>query len=152
MLTFNYGSPYFWDKVVLTKFISGCPMDWDLISGTSWFYKSKTEKVQEAESLPFCPTDAAFFVHISVLFTHPWSKLMPENLFAGISLQSPQSATTPWILALDSVLLPYLQSKVETIFFPSGLLRWAHKAQTARRNFCPFATISISDNTDNTAW
>ena len=45
MLTFNYGSPYFWDKVVLTKFISGCRMVWDLICGTSWSYKSRTEKV-----------------------------------------------------------------------------------------------------------
>ena len=26
MLTFDYGSPYFWDKVVLTEFISGCRM------------------------------------------------------------------------------------------------------------------------------
>ena len=41
----TYGSPYLWDKVVLTKFISGCRMVWDLICGTSWFYKSKTEKV-----------------------------------------------------------------------------------------------------------
>ena len=45
MLTFNYGSPYLWDKFVLTKFISGCHMVWDLICGTSRFYKSKTEKV-----------------------------------------------------------------------------------------------------------
>ena len=45
MLTFNYWSPYFWDKNMLTKFISGCRMVWDLICGTSWFYKSKTEKV-----------------------------------------------------------------------------------------------------------
>ena len=152
MLTFNYESPSpFWDKIVLTKFINGCPMDWDLISGTSWFYKSKTEKVTGGGKSAIL-SNWCCLLCISVLFTHPWSKLMPENLFAGISLQSPQSATTPWILALDSVLLPYLQSKVETIFFPSGLLRWAHKAQTARRNFCPFATISISDNTDNTAW
>ena len=33
MLNFIYGSPYFWDKVVLTKFISGCRMVWDLICG-----------------------------------------------------------------------------------------------------------------------
>ena len=33
MLTFNYESPYFWDKVLLTKFISGCRMVWDLICG-----------------------------------------------------------------------------------------------------------------------
>ena len=45
MLSFDYGSPYFWDKVMLTKFISECPMVWYLICGTSWFYKSKTEKV-----------------------------------------------------------------------------------------------------------
>ena len=53
------------------------------------------------------------------------SKLMPEKetTLQGISLQSAQSATTPRMLTLDSVLLPYLQSKVETIFFPSGALR-----------------------------
>ena len=96
MLTFDYGSHYFWDKIMLTKFISGCQMAWDLFCGTSWFYKSKTKKVcssdvmhcqvsifeikkmvktgvifmscqklkklQEAESLPFCPSVAAFFL------------------------------------------------------------------------------------------
>ena len=36
---FKYGSPHFWDKDVLTKFISGCRMVWDLICGTLWFYK-----------------------------------------------------------------------------------------------------------------
>ena len=41
MLTFNYG---FWDKVLLTKFISGCHMVWDLICGTSWFFKGKNWK------------------------------------------------------------------------------------------------------------
>ena len=45
-----------------------------------------------------------------------------DSQFVGIFLQSPQSDTTPKILTLDSVLLPNLQSKVETIFFPSGAL------------------------------
>ena len=36
----------------------------------SWFYKSKTEKkLQVAESLPFCPTDAAFFLQQCSLHT-----------------------------------------------------------------------------------
>ena len=101
MLTFNHGSPYFWHKVVLPKFISGCRMD--LICGNPWlkriynpiavfsqclpfswteirgkhcrhpinvmgvvdtfehgFISQKVKKLQEAESLPFCPTVAAF--------------------------------------------------------------------------------------------
>ena len=62
MLTFNHVSQYFWDKFVLTKFISGCRMVWDLIFGTSWFKIQKLKKLQEAECLPFCPTDAAFFL------------------------------------------------------------------------------------------
>ena len=33
----------------------------DLICGTSWFISQKLKKLQEAESLPFCPTVAAFF-------------------------------------------------------------------------------------------
>jgi hypothetical protein len=55
MLTFNYGSSYFWDKVVLTKFISVCRMVWDLICGTSWSYKSKTEKVTGGEKSAILP-------------------------------------------------------------------------------------------------
>ena len=42
---------------MLTKFISGCRMVWDLICGTSWFYKSKTEKVTgggKSAILPNC--------------------------------------------------------------------------------------------------
>ena len=110
MLTFNHGSPYFWHKVVLPKFISGCRMD--LICGTSWlkriynpitafwqclpfswteirgkhcrhpinvmgvvdtfehgFISQKVKKLQEAESLPFCPTVAAFLLN-SALYPH----------------------------------------------------------------------------------
>ena len=43
MLSSDDGSLHFWGKIVLTKFISGCRMVWDLICGTSWFNKSKTE-------------------------------------------------------------------------------------------------------------
>ena len=71
MLTFNYGSPYFWDKVVLTKFISGCRIVWDLICGTSWFYKSKTEKVTVGGKSAILPNWCCLF-SIRVLFTHPW--------------------------------------------------------------------------------
>ena len=55
MFTFNYGSPYFWHKVVLTKFISGCRMVWDLIWCASLFYKSKTEKVTEGRKSAILP-------------------------------------------------------------------------------------------------
>ena len=60
MLTFNYGSPYFWEKFELAKFISECRIAWDLICGT--FISQKLKKLQEVKSLPFCPTDAAFFL------------------------------------------------------------------------------------------
>ena len=53
MLTFDNGSPYFWAKVVLTKFISGCCMAWDLICGTSWFYEKVTGGGKSA-ILPNC--------------------------------------------------------------------------------------------------
>ena len=42
----------------------------DLIYGTSWFIGQELKKLQEAESLPFCPTVAAFF-SITVLSTLP---------------------------------------------------------------------------------
>ena len=71
MLTFNYGSPYFWDKVVLTKFISGCRMVWDLIFGTSWFYKLKTEKVTGGGMSAILPNWFCL-LSITVLFTQPW--------------------------------------------------------------------------------
>ena len=46
MVIFNYGFTHFWNKVVLTKFINVCRMVWDLIWGTSCFYKSKTEEAK----------------------------------------------------------------------------------------------------------
>ena len=44
-------------EIKLNKFISGCLMVSDLICGTSWFYKSKTEKVTgcgKSAILPKC--------------------------------------------------------------------------------------------------
>ena len=70
MLNFYYGSPYFWGKVVLTKFISGCRMVWDLICGTSWFYKSKTEKVTVGGMSAILPNWCCL-LSITVLFTQP---------------------------------------------------------------------------------
>ena len=78
MLTFNYGSPYFWDKVVLTKFISGCRMVWDLICGTSWFYKSKTEKVTGGGMSAILPNWCCL-LSITVLFTHPCYKVKKNH-------------------------------------------------------------------------
>ena len=71
MLNFNYGSPYFWDKVVLTKFIncSRYRMVWDLICGTSWFYKSKTEKVTGGGKSAILPIWCCL-LSITVPFTH----------------------------------------------------------------------------------
>ena len=71
MLTFNYGSPYFWNKVVLTKFISLCQMVWDLTCGTSWFYKSKTGKVTGGWKSAILPNWCCL-LSSTVLFTHPW--------------------------------------------------------------------------------
>ena len=74
MLTFNYGSPYFWDKVVLTKFISGCRMIWDLICGTSWSYKSRTEKVTAGRKSAILPNWCCL-LFITVLSGYPWPLL-----------------------------------------------------------------------------
>ena len=49
MLIFNYGSTYFSNKVMLTDLINGCHMVWDLIWGSSWFYKSKAEEAKVGE-------------------------------------------------------------------------------------------------------
>ena len=81
MLTFNYGSPYFWGKVVLPKLISGCRMVWDLICGTSWFYKSKTEKVTGGGKSAILPNWCCLLC-ITVLFTHPWFE--PEKQTTGV--------------------------------------------------------------------
>ena len=72
MLTVDYGAPYFWNKVVLTQFISGCRMVLDLICGTSWseiwfvvphgLISEEMKKLEQVESLPFCPIDAALFL------------------------------------------------------------------------------------------
>ncbi len=85
MLNPNYGSPYFWDKVVLTKFISGCRMVWDLICGTSCFYKSKTEKVTGGGKSAILPNWCCL-LSIRVLFTHPLIYLQKYKSNLVISL------------------------------------------------------------------
>ena len=70
MLTFNYGSTYFSNKVVLTKFISGCRMVWDAILGTSCFYKSKTEEAKRGGKSAILP-NWFFRQSITVLSTTP---------------------------------------------------------------------------------
>ena len=72
MLTFDYVSPYFWGKVVLTKFISGCHMVWDLICGTSWSYKSRTEKVRAGRKSAILPNWCCL-LFITVLSGYPWN-------------------------------------------------------------------------------
>ena len=79
MLTFNYGSPYFWDKVVLTKLTSGCRMVWDLIGGTSWFYKSRTEKVTAGRKSAILPNWCCLFF-ITVLSGYPCSIVCDVNM------------------------------------------------------------------------
>ena len=71
MLTFNYGSPDFWDKVVLTKFISECRMVWYLICGTSWSYKSRTEKVTAGRKSAILPNWCCL-LFITMLSDYPW--------------------------------------------------------------------------------
>ena len=90
MLTFNYGSPYFWDKVVLTKFINGCRMVWDLICGTSWFYNLKTEKITGGRKSVILPNWCCL-LSITALFTHLWSVLSLHiiNLIAADSIKRP---------------------------------------------------------------
>ena len=63
-------SLYFWDKVVLTKFISGCRMFWDLICGASWSYKSRTEKVTVGRKSAILPNWCCL-LFITVLSGYP---------------------------------------------------------------------------------
>ena len=109
MLNFNYGSPYFWDKVVLTKFISGCRMVWDLICGTSWFYKSKTEKVTGGRKSAILPNWCCL-LSITVLFTNPWisgklRKTLPEVclLFQLRKISGKNSETNWWKHLMNSL-------------------------------------------------
>ena len=57
--------------MTLNKSISGCRLVWDLICGTSWFYKSKTEKVTGGGKSAILPNWCCL-LSITVLFTHPW--------------------------------------------------------------------------------
>ena len=87
MLTFNYGSPYFWDKVVLIKFISGCRVVWDLISGTSWPYKSRTEKVIAGKKSAILPNWCCL-LFITVMSGYPcleWEKVLRSISAVGSS-------------------------------------------------------------------
>ena len=59
MLSFNYGSTYFSNKVVLTKFISVCAA-WSEIQFEVHhvFVSQKLKKLNEEESLPFGPAES----------------------------------------------------------------------------------------------
>ena len=46
------GSDIFFNRVVVTKFIEGCRMVWDLIWGISCFFKSKTEEAKRGGEPP----------------------------------------------------------------------------------------------------
>ena len=67
-------SLYFLDKAVLTKFISGCRMVWDLICGASWFYKSKTEKVTGGRKSAILP-NCCCLLFMTVLSDPPWPNI-----------------------------------------------------------------------------
>ena len=71
MLPFYYVFKYFSNKVLLTKFISACRMVWDLICGTSWFYKSKPEKVTGGGKSAILP-NCCCLLSITVLSTAAW--------------------------------------------------------------------------------
>ena len=73
MLTFNIWVSFFWDKVALTKFVSRCHMVWDLICGTLWFYKSRTEKVTASRKSSILPNWCCL-LFITVLSDPPCSK------------------------------------------------------------------------------
>ena len=93
MLTFNYGSPYFWDKVVSTKFISGCRMVWDLICGTSW--SQKTEKVTGGRKFAILPNWSCL-LSITVLFTHPCFEPKVPCVKSALCQKSLESKV-PWV-------------------------------------------------------
>ena len=60
MLTFNYGSAYFLNKVVLTKFIRGCRMVSEIqFEVHHVFISQKLKKLKEGGNLPFCPSCGA---------------------------------------------------------------------------------------------
>ena len=75
MLTFYYGSTYFSNKVVLTKFVCVCRMVWGLIWGTSSFYESKIKKVKRGGKSVTWPN---WFCRqsITVLSTPPFSMVI----------------------------------------------------------------------------
>ena len=86
MITFNYGSRYFWDKVVLTKFINGVP---HLICGASWVYKSKTEKVTGGRKSVFLP-NWCYLLFITVLSRgHPNSWDPYSFLSSNVTITKP---------------------------------------------------------------
>ena len=80
MLIFNHGSTYFLDKVALTKFINVCRMVWDLIWGTSCFYKSKTEEAKRGGKSAVWPI---LFCRLSITMV----SVPPFSMVWGIKVQ-----------------------------------------------------------------
>ena len=101
MLTFNYWSTSFSNKVVLTKFISACRMIGALIWCTPSFYKSKTKKVKRGGKSAIWPNWCCQ-QSITILSTPPSSICNTEfskestKKFDLSWLSSKQMERTPW--------------------------------------------------------
>ena len=67
------------DKVVLTKFIIGCRIVWDLICGTLWFFNSITENATGGRKSAILPNWCCL-LSITVLFTQPWYWSWAKNV------------------------------------------------------------------------
>ena len=65
---------------MLTEFISGCRKGWALICGTSWFHKSKTEKVTGGGKSAILPNWCCL-LFITVLSGYPWFISFPLNSY-----------------------------------------------------------------------
>ena len=72
MLTFNYGSPYFWDKVVYLNSSVGAAWSeiWFVVPHD--FISQKLKKLLEVESRSAILSNWFCLLCITVLFTHPW--------------------------------------------------------------------------------
>ena len=135
MLTFDYGSPYFWDKVVLTKFISGCRMVWDLICGTSWSYKSRTEKVTAGRKSAILPNWCCL-LFITVLSGYPCFMIF-QIYFQSISLTKRKL----WYICINSM---YCTSLIKSLGWHSIWQQWLHFVLQECAQLCSFLFFSCT--------
>ena len=127
MLIINYGFTYFWDKLVLIKFINVWRMVSDWIWGLSYFYKSKPEEAKIGREPAIWPI-LCYWFSLNVVFTPPSSIPMGHSVHIFCSLnfefyrRISSKGTTTMLFELFSLTIVSFFFKINPFIFIHSII------------------------------